>query len=118
MTRTSYHQPAGWALQVIEEESVRVAVNLACQKYPQAEDMFNAATWRLARDRECGLQIEDKEPYRRIIKVNPIKGAKSPSLLVRYYILDEDSLIVDWVKFYPFDETKAVDPLAYVFKPE
>ena len=89
-------------------------VDSAVSKYPFAEDVFEAAKWRIARDSECGTPVThtDAHPPRRVVHIRPLRQAVSPGLLVRYYRLS-DVAVIDWVRFYPFDDKAAVLPDAF-----
>lgn len=103
------------ALSVAEEPEVSAAIENAVAEYQAAEDVFNAAVWVIARAPELGTQIDAGNPGRRVLKLAPNAVAKSPGILVRYF-RDGHDLVVDWVKFLPFDEKTAVTPDAYVFR--
>lgn len=97
-----------------EEHHVTADVDSAVSVYPFAEDIFEAAKWRITRDPECGTPVSHTEthPIRRVVHIRPLRKAGSPGLLVRYYLLT-DIVVVDWVHFYPFDGETAVQPDAY-----
>jgi len=103
------------ALTVIEESEVSEILEESIQIYPHAGDMFQAALWRIAREPDCGALIEDKPPFRRLIKLVSVKQSKNPVLLIRYHFDDKEA-VVDWVKFLPYDDKQAVNPPAYIFK--
>ena len=104
------------ALTVIEEPAVEQAIDAAAEEYPHAFDMFQAAAWRIARQPECGIVIDEEEPFRRIVKLVPIQQSKNPVMLIRYYIDGED-VVVDWIKVSPYDDRQAISPPAFTFKP-
>ena len=106
--------PDATHITVREELNVTEAVDSAVAKYPFAEDVFEAAKWRIARDPECGKPVSetDSQPPRRVVHIRPVHQAASPGLLVRYYRLP-DVMVIDWVHFYPFDSGAAVSPDAY-----
>ena len=84
---------------VREEHHVKDDVDSAVAKWPFAEDAFEAAKWRIARDPECGTPVSQTD-------------AHPPGILVRYYQLPT-VVVIDWVRFYPFDDGAAVLPGAY-----
>ena len=106
--------PDGTPLTVREEHHVTEDVNFAVAQYPFAEDAFEAAKWRIARDPECGILVSgiDAHPPRRVVHFPPVRQTSSPGLLVRYYPLPT-MVVIDWVHFYPFDDGAAVLPDAY-----
>ena len=99
---------------VREEHHVKDDVDSAVAKWPFAEDAFEAAKWRIARDPECGTPVSqtDAQPPRRVVHIPPVRQAASPGILVRYYQLPT-VVVIDWVRFYPFDDGAAVLPGAY-----
>ena len=105
--------PDALPLTVREEHRVSDDVDSAVAKYPFAEEVFEAAKWRIARDPECGTPVSrtDAHPPRRVIHIRPLHKALSPGLLVRYYL--SDVVVIDWVHFYPFDDNAAVLPDAF-----
>lgn len=103
------------ALTVIEEKIVTEAVKHATVHYPAAEEIFESVVWRIARQPDCGVLLEDASPFRRLVKTLSIRGANNPELLLRYYPEGEDALIVDWIKFSPYNEMNAVSPEAFIF---
>ena len=106
--------PDGIPVTVREEHHVTEDVNSAVAEYPFAEDVFDAAKWRIARDPECGALVSgtDAHPPRRVVHILPVHQTSSPGLLVRYYRLPTMA-VIDWVHFYPFDDGTAVLPDAY-----
>ena len=100
-------------LTVVEEGPVSETVDEAASKYKFADDVFQAAIWRIAREPGCGDILEGLNPERRILYLPPVTKAQSPGLIVRYYY-DEERVMIDWVKFYPYKESDAVMPRAYV----
>ena len=100
-------------LTVFEEQAVSDAVDAAVAEYPFAEDVFDAAIWLLARNPDAGDVIDGTNPVQNLICIPSNRLAKSPTLLVRYFRKDEDSLMITWIKFLPFDESNAVTPDAY-----
>lgn len=103
------------ALTIVEEEEVSLALDEACKKYSHANDMFEAAKWRIARQPECGTIIEDEEPYRRLLKLPPIKKSENPTLLIRYYV-GKHEVTIDWIRFSPYDKQQAVSPPAFILR--
>jgi len=99
-------------LLVREEHHVEDDVDAATTEDPLAEEVFEAAKWRLARDPECGTKMPNVTPERWLLHLLPVAEAKSPGLLVRYYRVKE-IIVVDWVKFYDHDEDAAIKPEAY-----
>jgi len=108
---------------VVEEEAVSDIVDAAVAQYPWADEVFQAAVWLIAKDRESGEPIPGTTPLRRLMYLRPNRLAKSPGVLVRYWVEDvtagaaEDRIVVDWVKFYDYDDDDAVTPAAYIHKP-
>ena len=101
------------ALTVVEEPSVQEIVDAAVKNLPFAEDIFDAAKWRIARDWQCGELIEGSPKGHRVVNFLPNKIAESPGLIVRFYYRDTEA-IIDYVEFYPFDPRIAALPEAYV----
>ena len=100
-------------LTVGEEHSVSEAAEQAMVWNPFAQDMMFAAVWRIAREPTCGTPLKlSTNPPRRLLHMMSNTVAKSPALLVRYYVL-EHKAIVDWVKFLPYDADQAVSPEAF-----
>ena len=56
---------------VREEHHVKDDVDSAVAKWPFAEDAFEAAKWRIARDPECGTPVSqtDAHPPRRVVHI-------------------------------------------------
>lgn len=106
--------PGSAPITIREELHVSDAVDSAVSKYPFAEDAFDSAKWRIARDPECGTPVSqtDTHPLRRVVHIRPLLNAASPGILVRYYRLS-DVMVIDWVHFYPFDAATAVLPDAF-----
>ena len=103
--------PDGIPVTVREEHHVTEDVNSAVAEYPFAEDVFDAAKWRIARDPECGTLVSgtDAHPPRRVVHILPVHQTSSPGLLVRYYRLPTMA-VIDWVHFYPFDDGNCCSP--------
>lgn len=100
---------------VAQEDSVGEEVVNATRKYPRAEDVFDAAIWRISRDPRCGSVVGHGSPERRLVYFPPIKTVRSPGLLVRYYLEDnEGRVVIDWIKFFDYSEKDAVSPREYV----
>lgn len=108
------------AYTVIEEDSVREAVDAAVAKYPWADEVFEAAKFVISTNRFTGDEMPGTNPVRRLVYLRPNRLAKSPAILVRYYICEEPERdgypVVDWVKFYDYDDEEAVTPAAYVHR--
>ena len=87
--------PDGMPVTVREEHHVTEDVNSAVAEYPFAEDVFDAAKWRIARDPECGALVSgtDAHPPRRVVHILPVHQTSSPGLLVRYYRLPTIAVI-------------------------
>ena len=62
------------------------------------------------RDRDSGKMLA--HPPRRVVHIRPLRKAASPGILVRYYRLS-DIVVIDWVRFYPYDARTAVLPDAF-----
>ena len=58
--------------------------------------------------------MEEVDRDRRILNLPPNKVAKTPGLLVRYFQESQDTVVIDWVHFYPYDDSIAVYPSAYI----
>lgn len=101
-------------LTVREEHHVESDVDSAVAKWTFAEDVFEAAKWRIARDPDCGTPVSqtNAHPPRRVVYMRPIKQAGSPGLLVRYYQL-ETIVVIEWVHFFPPDDEPSDIPDAY-----
>lgn len=107
------------ALSVREEASVTDVVDEAATRQRTAELVYEAAKWRVARSPDSGVPLEgtDANPKRLILKIPSNKDAKSPGLLFRYFIAKDASgkeiVVVDWVRFSDYEESKAVAPDAF-----
>lgn len=102
-------------LSIREEHHVTEEVDAAVAKYPFAEDAFWSATWRIAREPECGKPVTGTNAYpsRRVVHIQPLQEtSSSPGILIRYYRLP-NLIVIDWVHFYPFNSETAVRPDAY-----
>lgn len=100
-------------LTIREEVAVTEAVEQAMTWTPFADDMMEAAKWRIAREPECGTLLgEHGDGLRRLMHMPSNATAKSPAMLVRYYVV-EHMAVVDWIKFIPFNPNEAVSPDAY-----
>ena len=106
--------PGPTSLTIREEHHVSDNVDAAVSKYPFAEDAFEAAKWRIARDPECGTPVSqtDAHPPHRVVHIRPLHKADSPGILVRYHRLS-DVVVIDWVHFYPYDARTAILPDAF-----
>lgn len=77
--------------------------------------MYMAAEWRIARDPLCGYELSGTKF--RLIKLVPIQMVQNPILKLRYYIDTENKqIVVDWIKFEPYDKNQEVSPAAFFFK--
>jgi len=98
-------------LTIREELSVTRAI--AAETHPLADDIYGAATWRIARDPECGTPLTGQPEGYRVLNLLPNREAETPGLLVRYRQEGAQEVMVDWIEFYPYDDSLAVLPLAY-----
>ena len=106
-------RPEGWGLTIVEEAEVKLRVDEATTNlHGAAEDIWEAAKWEMARH-ECGEKMPDTNPQRFLDYLAPNKVAKSPGLAFRYYYTKTE-IVVDWVKFYDYNDAEAVAPAAYV----
>jgi hypothetical protein len=103
------------ALTIFEEFSASEEIDIAIKQYPHAHDMIEAAKWRIARQPDCGIEIGNEEPFHRILKLPPLKNSQNPTLIVRFYV-NEHEAIIDWAKFYPYEESQAISPAAFIYK--
>lgn len=97
-----------------ETESVAEVVRAELKNHPAAERIWLAATWLITHSPEIGKELPNTAPARRLLKLMPNEIAKTPGLLVRYY-MDGNRVAIDWVKFFPYDKAKSVSPAAYVY---
>ena len=104
------------AFTIIEEDSVVDEVERAVSEFPSANDIFDAAKWRIARDPNSGKPIPGTNPEKKVITLPSFRIVKSPKLVVRYFFENEYEICIDWVKFYPYDDSEAVSPPAYVYR--
>ena len=102
------------ACTVREELLVSREVDRAISMHPLVENIFEAAKWRIAREPNCGTPMEDVGEDRRVLNLPPNRVAKTPGLLVRYFQESQDIVVIDWVRFYPYDDSIAVYPSAYI----
>ena len=103
------------ALTVVEEDSVSAAIAEAVAKFPAADDVFQAAAWVIARAPDKGALLKSSESEYRLLKLLPNSIVKSPGVLVRHRV-EKNQVVVDWIKFLPFNERDAVSPKAYDYK--
>ena len=101
-------------LTVREELSVSYAIQRAAKEHPLAEDIFGAASWRISREPDCGTPLSGAPEGYRLLNLPPNREAQTPGLLVRYIRESMQTIMVDWIEFYPYDEARAVWPLAYL----
>lgn len=97
-----------------EELNVSQEVARAASTHPLAGDVFDAATWRIAREPDCGTPMDEIDESRLVLHLLPNRLAKTPGLLVRYFRESRDIIVVDWVHFYQYEDGAAVNPAAYV----
>lgn len=99
------------------EDSVLASIGEALKRHPAAEDIFMAAVWRICQE-HCGAEISGTHPLRYVVELPPIREARSPGVLVRFYYEDDGNhqFIVDWVKFSDYNEKDAVSPPAYIIE--
>jgi len=100
-------------LTIREEDSVRDAVEQAMTWNRFADDMMEAAKWRIAREPKCGRPLEPRtDQLRRLLLMQSNVTIESPRLLVRYYVI-EHMAVIDWIRFLPFQPDQAVSPDAF-----
>ncbi len=115
---SSTRRPAGRAadklLTYVSEDAVIAVIGNALKRYPAAEDIFDAAIWRICQE-HCGAAINGTNPLRYVIELPPIREARSPGVLVRFYYEDDGNhnFVVDWIKFSDYNEAEAISPPAY-----
>ena len=103
------------ACTIREELNVSREVDRATSiMHPLAMDVFEAAKWRIAREPDCGTPMHDIDESRLVLNLLPNRLAETPGLLVRYFRESRDVVVVDWVHFYRYEESSAVNPAAYV----
>ena len=102
------------AFTIREEFSVSEVVDRAVADHPLAEDMFESAKWRIAREPDCGTPVTDVSQPRLLVHILPNLDGHTPGMLVRYHVADAHTIDIDWVHFYPYDEAIAIRPGAYV----
>lgn len=87
-------------------------VERAMRLYPLAEDAFKAAKWRIAREPNCGMPVEEVNG-RRAIYLHSNRVAKTPSVLVEYS-QQGNNLVINGIRYFPYDSSQAVCPTAYI----
>lgn len=107
--------PGQNALTIVETEEVQKIVDAAIKELSFAEEIFDAAKWRIARDWDLGEPIPGSSKGHRIVNFLPAKISESSGLLVRFYFEDVRA-IIDFVEFYPYDPRQAALPAAYVLQ--
>ena len=102
------------ACTIREELTVTETVERATKEHPLAENIFDSAIWRIAREPDCGTPMAGIDESRRVLKLLPNRLGKTPGLLLRYRRVSQDLVSIEWVRYYPYDDTIAVVPAAYV----
>jgi hypothetical protein len=77
-----------------EEARVGEALARACEKWPRAEDAWNALTWAIARDPKIGRPLTESGDLRNVIS----EGAASigiPTISVTYSVSEPTIQILD-----------------------
>ena len=82
---------------VTEEPEAQRAVDDACDRWPRADEAWEAMTWVLARDPEFGTALDESGRIRSLT----LEGARSiglPTLIVRYRV-DAHVVVVERARF-------------------
>lgn len=104
----------GRHLTVFEDDAVTEAIAAACLTDARVEDVFSSLVLRISRQPECGDLVQDNGVDYRLVVNRPLKISKNAIILVRYRtLIDGESLLIDWVKVYPYDDTQAYTPPAF-----
>jgi hypothetical protein len=105
--RSSHPEPE--LATIAETQVVSSIVDEAVSKYPFAQEVFDAAKWRIARDKNIGVPLPDISPHHFLVFITSMQIARSPSLLVRFSRKRESScdITIDWAKFLPYDQTQS-----------
>lgn len=99
---------------IIEETRVTETLQTEIAANPRVDEVFEALKWRLARDPECGTLAEHPSGEYRLVFLPSVRPAKSPSLLARYqHDAMAQTVTIDWIKVYPYDDATAVSPDAF-----
>jgi hypothetical protein len=99
---------------IIEQPEVSNELDRARLENPRVSEVFDALTWRMAREPDCGTLVNDQgDDYRLVINC-PIRGAKNPQILLRY-VVDEarEEIVIDFAKVLPYDDALAYSPEAF-----
>ena len=107
------------ALTVIEEKQVEITLKESLNIYPHAGDMFNAY-WRreLLGSQTAACRLRMSHHSDGIIKLTSIKQSQNPVIcwLGITMSLPMKRLSIACKVSFPYDEKKAVNPPAYIFK--
>ena len=82
---------------VVEDHSVTLIVDDACQRYEWMEDVFKGVTWRLARQPELGREVPHQEHSERffLFKQDPWPELGMPGILVLYTYSETEVHLLD-----------------------
>jgi hypothetical protein len=95
---------------IIEEPDVSATLAKEIQADSRVDDVFEALTWRLARQPEGpdSVVVEHEGVEYRLVVTRPNKDAQNPIILAKYRVFaDSEEVVVDWIKVYPYDESLA-----------
>lgn len=102
---------------IIEDDAVGEALadGLAEFHFNGLEKVFDALTWRLSRDPECGTKVIHASGVEFwLVRTLPAAGAKNPTILARYQInADAEAVYIDWIKVYAYNDAEAIELKAF-----
>ncbi len=104
----------GRYLTVVEADSVTQQIADAGLEDGRVEEVFDALKFRISVQPDCGDLVQHEGLEYRLVVTAPLKLAKNKIVLARYRTYVEgESLLIDWVKIYPYDEALAYTPPAF-----
>lgn len=79
---------------IVEEKLVAKRLDQSKEEYPRLEEVFEGIKYRLAREPFKGAtRVPNTKPIRYVIKTNPWKIGRVPSVSVVYRVNKQDVLI-------------------------
>lgn len=99
-------------LTVRDEPAVTETLEAAIAEFAMAEDIYEAAKDFVSRKPDVGEAVPNTDPVRRVVFLPPVRLGQRPGLLVRFRV-EPNLVVVEWIRFYPYDEATAVMPDAY-----
>ena len=96
---------------IVEDAGVSITLAESIASDARVDDVFNALTWRLAREPEAGTIVEYAGVQYRLAVLRSIKEAENPTVAVRYSVDHNIGRItIHWAKVYPYDAATAYSP--------